>query len=117
MVSFCKQLTVIILLVTVLIAPLTSIAHDLNSGAMKEPCVCQMLQGDCPHDGKGQSDGDCPCDGSGDCCDHEERCHDSMEQAHDSGLNIHPSPIRVFHLEPARTFPKVYLAIFVPPES
>jgi hypothetical protein len=116
MVSFCKQLTAIILLMTVLFAPLTSIAHDLKSGVMKEACACQMLQDDCPHDGRGQSD-ECPCDGSGDCCAYEECCHDSLEQAHASGLNIHPSPIKLFHSDPARTFPKVYLAIFVPPES
>lgn len=114
--TFCRQLTAIILMVTVLFAPLTSIAHDLKSGVMKKTCVCQMLQDDCPYDGNGQSE-DCPCDDSGDCCDHEKCCHDSMEQAHVSGLNIHPSPIHVFHLETARTFPKVYLAIFVPPES
>jgi len=115
MISFCKQLTAIFLLVAVLFAPLNSIAHDLKSGELKETCACQMLQDDCHHDGKGQPD-DCPCDGSGDCCDHEECCHDSMEQAHPSGLSVHPYPIQLFHLETARTFPKVYLAIFVPPE-
>lgn len=116
MVSFCKQLIAIFLLVTVFFAPLTSNAHDLKSGGPKEACACQMLQKDSPHDGKGESD-HCPSGGSGDCCDHEECCHDSMEQVHDSGLNIHPSPMQVFLLEPARTFPQVYLAIFVPPES
>lgn len=114
--SFCRQLIAIILLVTVLFAPLTSIAHDLNSGAMQDTCACQMLQDDCPHHGNGQPD-DCPCDGTGDCCDHEECCHDSMEQPHDSGLNIYPSPIKLFHPEPDKEFPKIYLAIFVPPES
>ena len=115
-VSFYRQLTAIILLVTVLFAPLASIAHDYKSGAMKEACVSQMLQDDCPLDDKGESD-DCPCESSDDCCDHEECCHDIMEQAHASRLNIHQSPIKLFHLDPAITFPKVYLAIFVPPES
>jgi len=116
MLSFCRQLAAIILLVAVLLAPLNSIAHDLNSGAMKEACACQMLQDDCTHDGNGQPD-DCPCAGSGDCCDHEECCHDSLEQSHDSGFNIYPPPMKLFHPEPARSFPEVYLAIFVPPES
>lgn len=116
LISFCKQLTTIVILVTVFFAPLTSMAHDLKSGAMKEACACQLLQDDGPGDSNGQSN-DCPSDSSGDCCDHEECCHDFVEQAHASGLNIHPSPIQLFHSEPAGTFPKVYLAIFVPPES
>lgn len=116
MTSFYSQLTAMLLLVVVLLGPLNAIAHDLKSGAMKEVCACQMLQDDCPHDGNEQSD-DCPCDGSGDCCDQEDCCHDSMEQAHDSGLNIYQSSMQLFHPEPARTFPKIYLAIFVPPES
>jgi hypothetical protein len=116
LIPFCKQLTTIVLLVTVFFAPLTSIAHDLKSGAMKEACACQLLQDDGPGDGNGQSN-DCPSDNSGNCCDHEECCHDSMEQAHDSGLNIHPSLTQVFYLKPVGTSPKVYLAIFVPPES
>lgn len=116
MVSFCKQLIAVVLLATVLFAPLNSIAQDLNSGAMKEVCTYQMLQDNGSHDGNGQSD-DCPCDGSGDCGDHEECCHDTMEHARASGVNIYLYPIQIFYLEPAKTFPKVYLAIFVPPES
>jgi len=114
--SFCRQLAVIILLVAVLLVPLTSNAHDLESGVMKDSCACQLLQDGCTPDTSGQSSDD-PCEDSGGCCNHEECCHDSMEQPHDSGLNIYPSPMQLFHPEPVKTFPKVYLAIFVPPES
>jgi hypothetical protein len=113
---FRRQLTAILLLVTVFFTAPALIGHELKSGAMKEVCACQMLQDDCPLDSNEQPE-ECPCDSLGDCCDHEEHCYDSMDQAHSSGLNIHPSPLKLFHPEPAKSFPKVYLAIFVPPES
>ena len=115
-VSFYRQLTAIILLVTVFFAPLNSIAHDYKSGAMKATAACQMTQDECTHDGNEQTD-NCPCDGSGECCDTEEICHDAMEQPHNSLLYISQSPMQLFRQEPAQIFPKVYLAIFVPPES
>ena len=115
MISFFRQLTALLFLVTVLLAPFASIAHDLKSGAMKAACAGQMLKDDGTHGGTG-SPVECPCDGSGDCCDHEDFCEYALEPQCASGL-IYPYPIQVFHPDPAITFPKIYLAIFVPPES
>lgn len=116
MLSFCKQLTAIILLVTILFAPFATIANDLHSVAMQEAPVCQKLSNDSPYDGSGRPV-DCPCDGSGTCCENEECCHDFMELANAAELNVQPFPIQLVRTEPDRGLPKVYLAIFVPPEG
>jgi hypothetical protein len=116
MISFFRQLTVILLLVTVLCAPFTSIAHDLKSGAMTAESTGQVLQNIGTHDGTGLPV-DCPCDGSGDCCDHEECCEDALEPPCASELVIYPDLMQVFQPYSARALPEVYLAIFIPPES
>jgi hypothetical protein len=116
MISFFRQLTALLLLVTVLLVPLASLAHDLESGAMKAACAGQMLQDEETHDGTGPPVA-CPGAGPGDYCEHEECFEDALEPPCASGLTLYPAPMQVFHLNPARALPKVYLAIFVPPES
>ncbi len=113
-----QQLTALLLLVMVLLAPLISIAHDLKSGEMKAECACHLLHDDCRHDSDSNGfPNDCPYDGLGDCCDHEDCWEDALEPPCASGLTIYSDPSQVFQPYPARTLPKVYLAIFVPPES
>jgi hypothetical protein len=114
--SFCRQLAAIILLVAVLLVPLTSLAHDLDSGVMKDTCACQLLHDGCTPDTSGQSS-DGPCKDSGGCCDHEECCHESAEPPCATVMQVSPSALKLFRPYSAGAIPKVYLAIFVPPES
>jgi hypothetical protein len=112
MTSIFRQLTVLLLLMTVLSTPLASLAHDLKSGAITAVCAGQMRQ----DDGTGPPVA-CPGAGQGDYCEHEECFEDAQEPPCASGLTLYPAPMQVFHPNPARALLKVYLAIFVPPES
>lgn len=114
--SFRKPLTTLLLLAVVILAPLNSPAYDLISGGVKT-CACFSAPADCCDHDHRELPENCPGNSSGDCCDHEECGHDSIEQAPGSGLNMYPSSRQVFHSKPGGAFPKVYLSIFVPPES
>lgn len=115
--SFCRQLAAIILLVAVFLAPLTSTAHSLETGMTEDSCACQMVQNDCHHESNDkQEQDDMPCDSNGDCCD-EECCHDAAEPLSMTVVNSDISILKRFHHYPGLIPPKVYLSIFVPPES
>lgn len=115
MLSFCRQLAVIVLLVAVFLAPLTLAAHSLDSGMTEDMCACHLLQNDCGHD-KNDNHNEMPCDSSGDCCD-EDCCHDSAEPPSINAMIIGASNLQQFQKYAVLIPPEVYLAIFVPPES
>lgn len=116
--SFCRQLAGILLLVAVLLAPLTSVAHSFENVMMEDACSCHMLQNDCHHESNdNQEEDDMPCDSNGDCCDHEECCHDSAEPPFMHAIIADASVLKQFYPYPRQIPPKVYLDIFVPPES
>lgn len=113
--SLCRQLAVVILLVALFLAPLTSAAHSLETGMMEDTCACHLLQDDRGHESNDSHDG-IPCDSTDGCCD-EECCHDSAEPPFMDAVNIGaPIPNR-FCPYTTQIPPEVYLAIFVPPEG
>lgn len=115
MLSFCRQLAVIVLLVAVFLAPLTSAAHSLDSGMTEDTCACHLLQNDCGHDSHNKHD-EMPCDSSGDCCD-EDCCHDSAEPPFMDSMIVAALIQKQLYSYSSLIPTEVYLAIFVPPES
>jgi hypothetical protein len=110
-----KYLTVLLLLAAVLLAPLNAFAHDVTSGAAQDACVCHLLD-HTSDETDGQADHNPDSQGE-DCCDCEGCCPDATEPSIFSGLNVNISSSQLFHPPANRFFPKVYLTIFVPPES
>lgn len=112
-----KNLTVILLLVAVLLAPVNSFALDAAFGAATDPCACHLLLTDCCEDEKGGQQNHCPGNSADGCCDCEEACADAAEQPlyNDLRVNISVRPLSL----PSATnhVSKVYLTIFVPPQS
>lgn len=118
MLSFCRQLAVTVLLIAVVLAPLTSDAHSLDSGMTEDTCICQLLQddwADCGHENNDNHD-ELPCDSSGDCCD-EDCCHDSGEPPFMVSMIVAALIQQRSYVYSSLIPPEVYLAIFVPPES
>jgi hypothetical protein len=108
------QLMIVLLLVTVLLAPFNSCAHDATSGA-SDLCACHQLPADCGAGGD-QPDGSPDNDGPT-CCDCEDHCQQTAEPAifGTSRLNI---PGKQLYPPTTRGLaPEVYLAIFVPPQN
>lgn len=110
-----KLLTVFVLLAAVLLVPLDSVAHDVKYEATKSSCSCHL------HDfsaDEGSSQPDHSPDGqTDDCCDCEGCCPEATEPSLFCGLRITVSVTQFVHLSASSFFPKVYLTIFVPPES
>lgn len=112
----CRQLTAILLLVVVLLAPFNSIAHHYAPGAMQDACACQMPHGDAV-DSNGANTEHCPDNDTGDCCDHEECCSDAIEPPSNANIVVRIPQKQFFSLNNDKKIPEVYLAIIVPPES
>lgn len=109
-----RQLTALLLLAAVLILPIESVALDLVPA--QESCVCHVLPvdlpaGDSEEGPQGQHDGS-----AGDCCDSEEHRHDVAETCA-SCLQPTISANLRFYPNTSNYLPKVYLSIFVPPQS
>jgi len=110
-----KYLTVFLLLAAVLLVPLNTFAHDVKSEATKSSCACHLAD----HNSEERSDPSDHYPGSngGDCCDCDGCCPEATEPSSFCGLRVTFSVKQLFH-PPANSFsPKVYLTIFVPPES
>jgi len=110
-----KYLPFIFLLVTMLLVSFNSFAHDVQSGAAKAECACHLIdhapveRGSLPdHSPDSQTD---------DCCDSEGSCPDATEPSSFCGLGVTVSVKQLFHPPANSFFPKVYLTIFVPPQS
>ena len=111
-----RRLSALLLLVTVLILPLDSLAHNLTSGQAQHSCACHSLDADSPAD---HSDGEPERhhdSGTGDCSDSEEHGHDAAEIFPFSLAPLVPAR-PLFHAGSGAYLPKVYLSIFVPPQS
>jgi hypothetical protein len=113
--TFKKQLTVFLLLAAVFLVPLNSFAHDVKSDATKSSCACH-LHDFSADEGSTQPD-HYPDSHTDDCCDCEGCCPDATEPLLFYGLRVTVSVKQLFHLPANSVFPKVYLTIFVPPES
>ena len=108
-----KQLAVFLLLVAVLLAPLSSFAHDVTSGAT-DTCACHLMPDDCSAEEGGQSDG-CPDADGQERCDCEDHCKQAAELSFHGNLTLYIPDRQVFHPVTQVLMPEVYLAIFVPP--
>ena len=114
--SLLKQLTSFLLIVAVLLAPLYSFAHHLQSGAAKNTCACQLTLTDCASDESGdRPDRESP-NNAFDCCDGEGCCQDAAESPVCCDLRGNVSWEQLFHINIQNHLPEVYLAIFVPPQ-
>ena len=114
--STCRRLPALLLLLAVLILPLNSLARDLTSVPSQDSCACQLVLADSPAD---NSEGrpDRPHNSApGDSCDSEERSLDAAD-TFVSCLDLVISANRLFHPNTGSYLPMVYLSIFVPPES
>jgi len=110
-----KYMPLIFLLVAMLLVSFSSFAHDVKSGATKSSCACH-LQFSGADEGGAQPD-HCPVSHTDDCGDCE-GCHPEVsEPALFCGLRLIVSVKQLFHQPANSFFSKVYLAIFVPPES
>lgn len=105
-----RQLTALLLLAAVLFLPMESMA--LDPVPAQDSCVCQLLPGDLPAGDSEEGEQG----GAGDCCDSEERCSDAVESCA-ARLHLHIPAARLFYPNTRSFFPKVYLSIFVPPQS
>ena len=114
-VSLHKILTTLLLLVTVLLMPLNSIAHEAMSGAAETPCACHLTDG--TTDERGSQPDHYPVHNGDDCCDCEGCCPDATEPPISCDLRVTISAKQHFHPYANGLFPKVYLTIFVPPEN
>jgi len=110
-----NNLTVLLLLLAVLLAPLNSFAHEVTTGAAKVPCVCHLT--DCSTDENGSQPDHYPGSNGADCCDCEGCCPDATEPPISCALRINISARQHFHPYANGHFPRVYLTIFVPPEN
>jgi len=110
-----KQLTILFLLVAVLLLAFNAFAQDAKSGATKSGCTCQMSNFSA--DESGRTPDHCPASNPDNSCDCEGCCPDATEPSTFSGLRINVFAKLFFHPSPNIFFPKVYLTIFVPPES
>ena len=113
--SIHNNLTVLLLLVAVLLAPLNSFAHEVTTGAAKVPCVCHLT--DCSTDENGSQPDHYPGSNGADCCDTEDCCPDATEPPDFCNLTKYTSVKQIFQPSTNGHFPRVYLTIFVPPEN
>lgn len=116
-VSFCKQLTALLLLVAVLLVPINSFAHDVTSGAFKDTCACQLLPADCGTDERDAQPDHYPDNGADDCCDSDKGCPDTADSPILCDVKVIFSVKQLFDSTTKSYPPKVFLAIVVPPEN
>jgi hypothetical protein len=112
--SLRKQLAAFLLLVAVLLAPLSSIAHDAASAAA-DTCACSLMLDDAGSCTLDRSDGG-PEDGGQDCCDCEDHCTQAAELLFFGYLSVYIPDKQLFHPVTQVLIPEVYLAIVVPPQ-
>lgn len=114
--STCKKLPALLLLAAMLILPLNVFAQGSTLGAVQDSCVCQSQLPDAPAGDSNENREHHQGVGAGDCCDSEERSSDAAG-IHPSVYTLSIAASLFFHPNPDSYLPKVYLSIFVPPES
>lgn len=115
--SPARQLTAILLLVVVLLAPLNSIAHVLNPSAMVDRCVLQLQSSGCNGESNDEFPENHPENHAKDCCDHEECFPDDLVSTGSFEIEKYVIKNKLFCPNTAKPLPEVYLPLFVPPES
>jgi len=112
-----KYLPFIFLLVAMLLVLVSfnSFAHDVKSEAAKSSCICPLA--DQNPDERGSLPAHSPDSQTDDCCDCEGCWPDTTEPSSFCGLGVTVSVKQLFHPPANSFFPKVYLTIFVPPQS
>ncbi|MGA7828222.1 MAG: hypothetical protein WCA04_11210 [Geobacteraceae bacterium] len=115
--SLRRQLSVFLLLVAVLLVPIKSFAHDAASGALKDACACQLLLADCCEDERGGQPDHYPDKSTNDCCDSDNGCPDTADSPILCDVKVNFSVRQLFDSTTNSSPPKVFLAIFVPPEN
>jgi len=109
-----KLLASFLLLVAVLLAPLSSFAHEVALGAT-DTCACHLMPEDCGAEEGDQSDG-CPDTNGQKCCDCEDHCKQAAELSTPGELSLYFADKPIFRPITLVLIPEVYLAIFVPPQ-
>jgi hypothetical protein len=112
-----KQLTVLLLLLSVLLAPVNSYAHDVRSGASKDTCACEILTMAFNIDELGDQSDHFPDNSTNDRSDSKECCPDYAEPELFCNLSLHFAVNQLSHSNTHWHIPEVYLAIFIPPEN
>jgi hypothetical protein len=110
-----RYLTFIFLLVAMLLVSFKSFANEVKSAAAKSSCVCPLAEHN--PDESGSRPDHYPAGNGDDCCDCEGCCPDATEPASFCGLRVTVSLEQLSYLPAKSFFPKVYLTIFVPPQS
>jgi len=110
-----KYLTAIFLLVAMLLGAFNSFSHDVQAGEAMDECVCHLAD-HAPVERGGLPD-HAPDSHNDNCCDCEGCCLDAAEPSTFCGLGVTVSVKQLFHPPANSFFPKVYLTIFVPPQS
>ena len=108
------HLMVFLLLVTVLLAPFNSFAHDVTSGAA-DTCACHLMPADCATE-EDQPEGS-PGDTGPECCDCEDHCQETAEPPVIGNLSLNLPEKQLFPSSADGRAPEVYLAIVVPPQN
>ena len=116
MLSFCRQIAAIVLLVVMFLLPLASVAQSFEVEGMGGGCVCHQLHDGWDHDSN-EDHGEMPSGSTSDCCDHENCGHDSAEPPSMQTTLAGVSILNQFWPYSVQIPPEVYLSIFVPPES
>ena len=111
-----KKLTVFFIVAALLLVPLSAVAHDVTFPASQDACACQIMTTACSPDDSGKQPDQCPGNNAGDCCDNEECGHETTEPPVGYGVKVNVFAKQLFSTDSQSHIPKVYLAIFIPPE-
>ena len=111
-----KKLVSFLLLTLVLLLPLGSLAQAFAPSAPEE-CACAMpadafVAGESGQQSAPATDNDC-----GDCCESEESESEIGEVRSPESVAGNLPASQIYHNTLTSFIPKVYLSIFVPPES
>lgn len=109
------QLTAVLLLVAVFLAPLNSFAAE-GIPAIQSACDCHLLPADCGTE-RGDLPDHKPANTTDDCCDCEEAAADAGELQLVRDMKVNISARQLSRPKTTGHTPTVYLTIFVPPES
>ncbi len=112
----CRQLAALLVLGALLLAPFSSFSLELSKAEADDTSVCQMLPDDRTADERGEQSNHSPCENSDDSCDNEEPSSGSFDSLLFCSWKGIFAERHLFHPHTNGYTPKVFLAIFVPPE-
>lgn len=112
----CRRLPALLLLLAVLGLPLHSLALEPMPAPSQDCCICQLGLADAAADDREGNPAPPHGSGADDCCDSEERSLDAADSIA-SCLIPAISSDRLSRPDTGSYLPRVYLSIFVPPQS